>query len=149
MICLFSFPAVAAGNAEDLFSFEKDTGQTLRCPPLEGTIEDPIPGGFDSGEILDDGDGRFYSTCRYFKKTGDTSWESVASVTVHWIEKKGAREVDCKWDDKNDPDKYIVSKDKQAYAEFSIGTEDMQAVRKVAADLLAQAGKCALACPEQ
>ncbi len=149
VFCLFLFPAVAVSNAEDLFSFEKDTGRTLLCPPLEGTIDDPIPGGFDSGEILDDGDGRFYSTCRYFRKTGDTSWESVASVTVHWIEKKGAQEVDCKWDDKNDPDKYIVSKDKQAYAGFSIGAEDMQAVRKVAAVLLAQAEMLALACPKK
>ena len=93
MICLFSFPAVAVSNAEDLFSFEKDTGRTLHCLPLEGTIEDPIPGGSDRGEILDDGDDRFYSTCRYFKKTGDTSWESVASVTVHWVKEKEVRRV--------------------------------------------------------
>ena len=56
-----------------LFSFDKNTGRRLLCPDIKGTIEDPIPGGFNKGEILVNGAGQFL-------QHADLSKESVVNA---------------------------------------------------------------------
>ncbi len=121
--CLFSLPVNPVGSDERLFSIDRDTGRRLSCPNIEGAISDPVPGGYDWGEILDEGQGSFSSSCIYFAETGDNTSTSVVTLYMYWVEKRGGKEFDCGWKRKALDSRFVTSETKQAY----IGTYSVDA----------------------